>query len=322
MKQKIGVILTNLGSPAEPSAKAIGKYLKEFLSDPRVVDLPRWQWLLILNLFIVPFRSKANVEPYSSIWTQEGSPLLVNTIKQQQLLKNLFAQKKDIDLHIEIAMTYGNPSMQQAVDNLTNQKVDKIIVLPLFPQYSCSSTAAALDAFTNALKKHKRVVPFDFIHNYHDHPLYIKALSQSITDANVQDDELLLFSYHSIPIRYETEGDFYRTHCTTTTNLVAKDLNLSKNQFKQTFQSRFGPEDWLQPYTNETLEFLPTKGIKKIVIICPGFASDCLETLEEICKENKEVFLNAGGESYRYIPCLNDNPFHIKLLSELILSKI
>ncbi|WP_044470288.1 ferrochelatase [Mannheimia massilioguelmaensis] len=317
---KIGILLANLGTPDSPSPKAISRYLKEFLSDIRVVDLPRWKWLPLLNSIILPLRSKRIAKNYRAIWTKQGSPLLDISLKQKALITEYIQQRYD-NVLVELGMTYGNPSMQSAVDNLLNQRVDKIIVLPLYPQYSSTTTAPVLDVFAHALKAHRYLVPFEFIHSYHLDPAYINALAKSIKP-KLQADETLLFSFHGIPERYERQGDFYRQHCEETVQAVIKQLGLNEQQYKQTFQSRFGSEPWLQPYTDEFLENAASQGIKKIAIICPGFASDCLETLEEIEQENKETFLSHGGESYQYIPALNDSPEHIECLANLILNRI
>lgn len=311
---KIGVLLANLGTPDEPTAPAVKRYLKQFLSDPRVIDLPRWKWLPILNLIVLPRRSPKVAEAYSSIWTEQGSPLLAISRQQQKAVQTYF-DAKGKNVVVELGMSYGNPSVESALSRLIEQKVEKIIVLPLYPQYSSSTTASVFDAFARGLTQHKTMLPFEFIHSYHNHPLYIKALSNSV---KLEEDELLLFSFHGIPQRYETEGDFYPTHCRETADLVVKALGLNEKQWFVSFQSRFGSEVWLQPYTDETLEGFPEKGVKKVAVICPGFSADCLETLEEIAEENRENFEHAGGVSYRYIPALNANGDHIRLLTELI----
>lgn len=316
--EKIGVLLANLGTPDEPTTPAVKRYLKQFLSDPRVIDLPKLKWQFILNLFVLPKRSPKVAEAYKGIWTEQGSPLLAISRQQQKSLQTYFHAKSK-DVVVELGMSYGNPSIESAVANLLAQNVEKIIVLPLYPQYSSSTTASVFDAFARALTQHKKIVPFEFIHSYHNHPLYIQALANSI---ELADDELLLFSFHGIPQRYETEGDFYPTHCKETAQLVVEKLGLSEKQHFVSFQSRFGDEVWLQPYTDETLEAFPAKGVKKIAVICPGFSADCLETIEEIGEENKENFMHAGGESYRYIDALNANADHIKLLAALIEEKI
>lgn len=311
---KIGVLLANLGTPDEPTTPAVKRYLKQFLSDPRVIDLPKWKWQFILNAFVLPRRSPKVAEAYRSIWTEEGSPLLAISRQQQKAVQSYF-NVKGKNVVVELGMSYGNPSMESAVASLLAQDVEKIIVLPLYPQYSSSTTASVFDAFAHALTQHKKMVPFEFIHSYHDHPLYIKALANSV---QLADDELLLFSFHGIPQRYETEGDFYPNHCRETARLVVEELKLEPHQWFLSFQSRFGSEEWLQPYTDETLEGFPAKGVKKVAVICAGFSADCLETLEEIAEENRENFEHKGGESYRYIPALNANGDHIRLLTHLI----
>lgn len=316
--QKVGILLANLGTPDEPTAPAVKRYLRQFLSDPRVIDLPRYKWLPILNFIVLPKRSPKVAEAYKSIWTEEGSPLLSISRQQQKAVQNHFDQQGK-NVVVELGMSYGNPSMQSAVDNLIQAKVEKIIVLPLYPQYSSSTTASVFDAFAKALTKHKRMVPFEFIHSYHSDPNYIQALANTVNLAN---DERLLFSFHGIPKRYETEGDFYADHCRETAQLVAEKLNLTKDQWYLSFQSRFGDEEWLQPYTDETLEGFPAKNIKKVAVICAGFSADCLETLEEIAEENRENFEHAGGESYRYIPALNANSDHIHTLVSLLETKL
>lgn len=218
-------------------------------------------------------------------------------------------------------MTYGNPSMQSAVKNLLKNQVERIIVLPLYPQYSSSTTGAVFDAFANALKEERRLVPFDFIHSYHIDENYINALANSIK-VRLKSDEFLLFSYHGIPLRYEKMGDYYREHCKQTTIAVVNKLGLTENQWEMTFQSRFGREEWLQPYTDKFLESAATQNIQKIAVICPGFSVDCLETIEEIDKENRENFLKNGGQSYQYIPALNVEHAHIEMMGKLILEKL
>lgn len=318
--KKFGVILANLGTPDEPTSSAISRYLWEFLTDPRVVDLPRWKWFPLLKAIILPLRSKRIAKNYQAIWTTQGSPLFAITKQQQQALQT-YLSEQGIDVQVEIAMTYGNPSMRSAVKNLLKSQVEKIIVLPLYPQYSSTTTGALLDAFANALKQERGFVPFDFIHSYHLNENYINALTQSV-QARLKADEFLLFSYHGIPLRYENMGDYYREHCKQTTIAVADKLGLTKNQWAMSFQSRFGREEWLQPYTDKFLQNASAQGINKIAVICPGFAADCLETIEEIDEENREYFLTHGGESYQYIPALNAVPAHIAMMGKLILEKI
>ena len=317
---KIGVLLANLGTPDSPTPKSISRYLWQFLTDPRVVDLPRCKWYPLLKAIILPLRSKRIAKNYQAIWTEQGSPLLAISRQQKDALQT-YLDKQNINTQVEIAMTYGNPSMQSAVKNLLKNQVERIIVLPLYPQYSSSTTGAVFDAFANALKEERGLVPFDFIHSYHVDENYIDALVNSIK-ARLKPDEFLLFSYHGIPLRYEKMGDYYREHCKQTTIAVVNKLGLTENQWGMTFQSRFGREEWLQPYTDKFLESAATQNIQKISVICPGFSVDCLETIEEIDKENRENFLTNGGLSYQYIPALNVEHIHIEMMGKLILEKL
>ena len=317
---KIGVLLANLGTPDSPTPKSISRYLWQFLTDPRVVDLPRCKWYPLLKAIILPLRSKRIAKNYQAIWTEQGSPLLAISRQQKDALQ-AYLDNQNIDTQVEIAMTYGNPSMQSAVKNLLKNQVERIIVLPLYPQYSSSTTGAVFDAFANALKEERGLVPFDFIHSYHIDENYINALADSIK-VRLKPDEFLLFSYHGIPLRYEKMGDYYREHCKQTTIAVVNKLGLTENQWGMTFQSRFGREEWLQPYTDKFLESAATQNIQKISVICPGFSVDCLETIEEIDKENRENFLTNGGQSYQYIPALNVEHAHIEMMGKLILEKL
>ena len=317
---KIGVLLANLGTPDSPTPKSISRYLWQFLTDPRVVDLPRCKWYPLLKAIILPLRSKRIAKNYQAIWTEQGSPLLAISRQQKDALQ-AYLDKQNIDTQVEIAMTYGNPSMQSTVKNLLKNQVERIIVLPLYPQYSSSTTGAVFDAFANALKEERGLVPFDFIHSYHVDENYINALADSIK-VRLKSDEFLLFSYHGIPLRYEKMGDYYREHCKQTTIAVVNKLGLTENQWGMTFQSRFGREEWLQPYTDKFLESAATQNIQKIAVICPGFSVDCLETIEEIDKENRENFLTNGGQSYQYIPALNVEHAHIEMMGKLIIEKL
>ena len=317
---KIGVLLANLGTPDSPTPKSISRYLWQFLTDPRVVDLPRCKWYPLLKAIILPLRSKRIAKNYQAIWTEQGSPLLAISRQQKDALQT-YLDKQNINTQVEIAMTYGNPSMQSAVKNFLKNQVERIIVLPLYPQYSSSTTGAVFDAFANALKEERGLVPFDFIHSYHVDENYINALVNSIK-VRLKPDEFLLFSYHGIPLRYEKIGDYYREHCKQTTIAVVNKLGLTENQWGMTFQSRFGREEWLQPYTDKFLESAATQNIQKIAVICPGFSVDCLETIEEIDKENRENFLTNGGQSYQYIPALNVEHIHIEMMGKLILEKL
>ncbi|MDA3978568.1 ferrochelatase [Gallibacterium sp. AGMB14963] len=319
--KRIGVLLVNLGTPDEPTVPAVKRYLRQFLTDSRVIDLPRWQWQLLLNAIILPKRAPHVAKLYQQIWQTEGSPLLAISRQQQAALQQRF-QQNDKEILIELAMTYGNPSINSALDKLYAAKVEHLIVLPLYPQYSSTTTASVLDAFHTALKHRRQLLPFDFIFSYQDHPLYIEALAKAVQQQPLANDEHLVISFHGIPQRYQQEGDYYPQHCQQTAKALTERLNLTEQDWTLTYQSRFGKEVWLQPYTDETLRAFPAQGIKKVAVICPGFAVDCLETLEEIAEQNKQVFLQAGGESYRYIPALNANELHIELLYQLISEKL
>ncbi|SUB81941.1 Ferrochelatase [Pragia fontium] len=315
---KTGILLVNLGTPDAPTAKAVKRYLAQFLHDRRVVDTNRFIWCPLLHWIILPSRSPKVAKLYQEVWTDEGSPLLVYSRKQQQALAARLP-----DTPVELAMTYGSPSVNQALERLQRQNVQRLVVLPMYPQYSCSTTGAAWDALSAEFKKRRDLPEVVFIRDYAQHPQYIAALAQSIKASFVQhgQPDLLLFSYHGIPQRYANEGDDYPLRCEATTQAVVAALGLSESQYKMTYQSRFGREAWLQPYTDETLKALPAQGVKRVQVICPGFSADCLETIEEIDKQNREFFMAQGGESYRYIPALNDSPAHIDLLQALVTEK-
>ncbi|MFC2365437.1 MAG: ferrochelatase [Streptococcus mutans] len=317
-QQKIGVLLVNLGTPEHPTAPAIRKFLKPFLADSRVIDYPKFLWKPILYSFILPFRPRKVKPLYQHVWTNEGSPLYANTIGQEKALQAHFDQSEHGVL-VRATMAYSKPSISDVVDEFLKEKVAKMIVLPLFPQYSSTTTAAIFDAFAQSLKKKKDIPPFDFIHHYYERPSYIQALAQTI---HLQENEHLLFSFHGIPQRYVIEGDYYTEHCQQTAQLIAVAAGLSEEQWQVSYQSRFGSEEWTRPYTDETLIHLPKQGKKKIAVICPGFAADCLETLEEIDITNRKHFMAAGGQAYRYIPALNASPAHIQLLAELISERL
>ncbi|MBE2893986.1 ferrochelatase [Spirabiliibacterium falconis] len=311
---KTGILLVNLGTPSAPTTRAVRCYLRQFLSDRRVIDAPRWLWTFILNGIILPSRSPRVAKLYQSIWTAQGSPLLAISRAQQQKLQHQFAKQGCI---VELGMTYGEPSIQSAVDNLIQQGGEKIVVLPLYPQYSSTTTACVFDALAASLTQHRFIPQLAFIHHYYNHPHYITALVNSIGE--LREDELLLFSFHGIPQRYADEGDVYPQHCQQTALAVATALGLNELQWKVTFQSRFGKEPWLQPYTDETLENIAKTGeYTRVAVVCPGFAVDCLETLEEIAEENKTLFMQHGGQEYRYIPALNDRDDHIAMMVSLI----
>ncbi len=315
---KAGVLLVNLGTPTAPTAAAVKTFLSEFLHDKRVVDMSRFIWCPLLHGIILPIRAPKVAKLYQSVWMEDGSPLMVYSKRQAVALHKL------LDMPVELGMTYGEPSIKSGIGKLEAQGCEKIIILPLYPQYSRTTSAAVFDQLAKQYKKTPVLPDFSLIHNYHDHPLYIKALADSIKRSwqeNGQADYVLC-SYHGIPQRFVDNGDIYAAHCEQTTHLLANELGLSSEQIGMSYQSRFGREVWLQPYTSEVLKSLPSKGIKSLDIISPAFSSDCLETLEELSKECREIFMAAGGDKYTCIPCLNDDPLHIEMMADLITSKI
>lgn len=316
---KIGVLLVNLGTPDAPTTSALRRYLAEFLADPRVIEVPRVIWMFILHGIILRVRPKKSAALYKSVWTSEGSPLLAIS-KQQQLA---IQQQLGDDYSVKLGMRYGNPSIASALRELQQEAVRKIIVLPLYPQYAGPTTGSSFDAVAMELKTWRWVPELHFINNYCDEPLYIEALANSVREHIEKNGvpQKIIFSYHGMPKRYLTAGDPYFCLCQKTTRLVQEKLGLDKNLCLTSFQSRFGREEWLKPYTDETLENLPKDGIKNIAILSPAFSADCLETLEELAVENRHAFIAAGGEKYAYIPALNERADHIHALVELLKSK-
>jgi ferrochelatase len=319
-KFRVGVLISNLGTPDAPTPKALKRYLKQFLSDPRVVEVPRLLWWLILNLVILNIRPRRSAKAYQSVWTDDGSPLAIYTAAQADALKNMLQSKYGDDVIIEWGMRYGNPSIDSALDKLINQGADKLLVLPLYPQYSGSTTASTFDAVAHNFTTRRWLPELRFINGYHQDSGYIDALCRSIKDHINEHGkpDKLIFSYHGVPKRYLANGDPYHCYCLQTTRLVTERLGMKEAEFENCFQSRFGREPWLQPYTDETLKSLAQNGTKSVAVICPGFSSDCLETIEEIDEENRGYFLDAGGEHFHYIPALNASTPHIDYLAELI----
>jgi len=318
--ESTGVLLVNLGTPDEPTAPAVRKYLSQFLSDSRVVEIPRLVWLPILYGFILRKRPAASAENYKKVWTDEGSPLLRIG---QQLAKQLQQEMKTRfkgPVHIQLAMRYGNPSIENGLQALQDKGARRILVLPLYPQYSATTTATTFDAIAKIMAGWRWIPELRFINQYHDFTPYIDSLANSVKDywRNNQQGEVLLMSFHGLPKRNLDLGDPYFCQCHKTARLLAKKLMLKENQWKISFQSRFGKAEWLKPYTDKTLKTMPDEGIKSVDVICPGFPADCLETLEEIDGENREYFLSSGGENYQYIPALNTASDHIHALSDLI----
>ncbi|HCM04638.1 MAG TPA: ferrochelatase [Oceanospirillales bacterium] len=312
--------MVNLGTPEAPTPKAVRAYLKEFLSDVRVVDAPRLIWWFVLRIILL-IRPKPVSEAYKSIWTSEGSPLLVISKRQAAAVEARLKEVTGNDIPVELAMTYGNPSILSASNALRSKGVERILILPMYPQFSSSTTAAIYDKLSDLLKRCPHLPEMRWIRDFHDNPDYINALAKSVKTQweKTGQAEKLLMSFHGVPERYTNKGDPYEHHCRKTADLLAAKLELKPEQWQCCFQSRFGREEWVKPYTDYTLKQWGKDGIKSVDIICPAFSADCLETLEEIQVENKEYFIEAGGESYNYIPALNDNPDHIDMLSKLII---
>lgn len=314
---KTGVLLVNLGTPAAPTAAAVKPYLKQFLSDPRVVEIPRLVWWLILNGIILPFRSKKSAQAYQSIWTEDGSPLLVNTQKIQQGIAEKFREQNVV---VEFAMRYGQPSIANQLDKMLKEGVTKLLVLPLYPQYSATTTGSTFDAIAHEFKQRRWFPELRFVNQYHDDNNYIEALAKKVEGhwAKHGKADRLVLSFHGIPKQFWLNGDPYVCHCFKTARLLSERLNVDEGFVLTCFQSRFGKAEWVQPYLEQTLKGLPDKGVKSVQVMSPGFSADCLETLEEIAEENKDYFEQAGGERFEYIACLNDDPEHINSLSSLI----
>tara|TARA_B100000989_G_scaffold295101_1_gene275436 strand:- start:1432 stop:2433 length:1002 start_codon:yes stop_codon:yes gene_type:complete len=319
---KTGVLIINLGTPDSTNWFDIRKYLKEFLSDRRVIEVNPIIWQMILNVFILNFRPSKTAKAYKEIWMKQEnmSPLLYYTQKQAQKLSSSILKKNVI---IDYAMRYGNPSIKKKIVNLHEEGCENLVILPLYPQYAAATTATVCDEVYRVLMKMRWQPSLKIIPHYESDPLYINALVNSlnkkIKEINWKPD-LIIASYHGIPKKYFDKGDPYHCYCHKTTRLVSEKFNSIK--IKTTFQSRFGPEEWLQPYTDKTLESLPKEGFKNILTICPGFSSDCVETLEEILIQGKESFIEAGGKNFDMVPCLNDNDDHISLFKSLIQKNI
>ena len=319
-----GVLLINLGTPDAPTPTALRPYLKEFLSNRRVIEVPRLIWWPILYGFILPFRPKQSAEKYALIWTAEGSPLKVHTERQTVLLAEMLRNTVNNKLVVEYAMNIGNPSVASVLNKMKSAGCDRILVIPLFPQYAASSTAAAMDAVFAALNHMRNMPAIRTVKQYHDHPGYIAALAQNIREyweQHSQPDKLII-SFHGVPRKNLDKGDPYFCFCQKTGRLLAEALNLEQSQYQVCFQSRFGRAQWLQPYTAETLENLGKNQIRRVDIVCPGFVSDCLETLEEIAIEGKKIFIEAGGKEYHYIPCLNERTDWIAALADIVQSNL
>jgi ferrochelatase len=317
---RTGILVTNLGSPDAPTTEALRRYLAEFLWDPRIVDVSRPLWWLILHGVILRTRPKKSAEAYRSVWTEAGAPLLTTVEKQAEALRQELAQRLPGPVVVEVGMRYGNPSIASALEKLRAANVARLLVLPLYPQYSCSTTASTFDAIAQAMKAWRWVPEMRFVNQYHDDTAYIEALAASVREAWAEhtQPEKLVMSFHGTPKRFLSEGDPYFCQCQKTARLLAARLGLKEDQWLITFQSVFGKEEWLKPYTIDTLREMAAGGVKSVDVICPGFSADCLETVEEIDVENREAFLAAGGETFHYIPALNERTDHIQVLVGIV----
>lgn len=317
--EKTAILLVNLGTPDEPTPEAVKVYLREFLSDPRIIDIPRWKWLPILNGIILPRRSKKSAALYQSIWTEEGSPLLVYTKKQQELLQERFSNN---DLKISMAMNYGNPSVTDELEKLHEWGVRHLVVLPLFPQYSSTTTASIWDHVQRVISTWFDVPKLTFIRDYPDHPKFIETYVQRLK-AYINkhgEPDAIVASYHGIPLHFAESGDDYEHRCSLTTDAIQR--HFPNIPFIQCYQSKFGKDPWLEPNTSDVLKELPMEGKKHVLVIAPGFTADCLETLEELEIENAAYFKEAGGEKYYYIPAANDDELFIDCLEDLVKKEI
>jgi ferrochelatase len=313
-----GVLLVNSGTPASLATRDVRAFLAGLLGDRRVVELPRLLWWPILHGIILRIRPRASARKYAAIWTPQGSPL---SIESESLRRGLEESLRAQGVPVALAMLYtGGVTVPAAIDALRKAGADGILVLPMFPQYCGASTGAVFDQVTDALGAMRHVPALRFVSSYHDDDAYIESLATSVHDHRREFGTTahLLMSFHGVPERYVTQGDPYRDECERTASLLAKRLKLAAQEWSVSFQSRFGRDRWLQPYTSEVLAAMPARGVKSVSVMCPGFAADCLETLEEIGMENRDVFLQAGGETYRYIPALNARPDHIGALSALL----
>ena len=321
---KAGVLLVNLGTPEAPTAKALRPYLRQFLSDPRVVEIPRALWWLILNGVILNTRPKKSAEKYASIWTAEGSPLKVHTEKQAKLLKGWLSEKTASPFVVDYAMRYGEPSIPGTLARMKAAGCDRILILPAYPQYAASSTATAFDAAFDWLKTTRNQPALRTVKHYHDHPAYIQALAANIRDHWQMHGrpDVLVMSFHGVPRYTLDKGDPYHCECQKTGRLLAEALGLDAKQYRLTFQSRFGRAEWIQPYTDKTLETLGREGVGRVDVVAPGFTADCLETLEELAMEGRASFLQSGGKAFHYIPALNGHPRWIDALGQIALENL
>jgi len=319
--EKLGVLLVNLGTPDAPTTRDVRRYLAEFLSDRRIVEMPFPIWKFILHAFILRVRPAKVAKKYAKIWTDQGSPLLAISHQQGRRLHARLSERfGDQSVEVCVAMRYGNPSIAAGLCELHTRRITRLLVLPMYPQYCAATTATVFDEVTRQLRRYRWIPEFRFVNDFHDHPGYIGALADSIREAwrSSPRGEKLLFSFHGIPQRCITSGDPYFYQCQKTAELTAAALKIDKDSWNLVFQSRFGREEWLQPYCSQSLEELARAGSASVDIVCPGFSADCLETLEEIEQENQSIYIDAGGGEYRYIAALNARDDHIEMLASLV----
>ena len=319
-KAKVTVILANLGTPDAPTASAVRRFLDQFLSDQRVIEIPKPLWQIILRLFILPFRPKRVAHAYAMVWGSDSPMREILLTQVAALQQQLILQYPEFELNIVPAMTYGNPGIQPLLSELSQKPQDHIVLFPLFPQYSATSSAPLYDAFAKWIPKQRNLPGLSIIRDYYQHPLYIQALAQSVRDFRAEHGvtEKLLMSFHGIPQPYADKGDPYADRCRITGQLVAAELGLAEDEWAISFQSRFGKQEWVKPYTDVLLAEWAAQGVKSVQIMSPAFSADCLETLEELAIQNAELFLSQGGERYQYIPALNSRGDHLQLLNTLV----
>ena len=325
IRSRIGVLLIQLGTPDAPTAAAVRAYLKEFLSDPRVIEIPRFVWWPILHFFVLATRPKVSAQRYAQVWMSEGSPLRVHTERQTTLLRGYLSERAPhLPLVVEYAMRYGKPSIADRLRGMRQQHCDRVLLVPLYPQYSASTTATGLDAAFRSFQGMRNPPAVRTVKSFHDHRGYIAALAQSVRDHWLRNrrPDVLVMSFHGVPRRSLELGDPYHCECQKTARLLAEELGLKQEQYRIAFQSRFGRAEWLGPYTADMLAELGRRKVARADVVCPGFVSDCLETLEEIAIEGKAIFLNAGGREYHAIPCLNERNDWIHALTEIVVTHL
>lgn len=321
--ERTGVLLVNLGTPDAPTPSAVRRYLKQFLSDPRVIESPRILWWFVLRVILL-IRPKRSAHAYRKVWREDGSPLLHFSLAQADALRSELGARCPGPVSVVLGMRYGNPSIPAALEALRRENVRRLLVLPLYPQYSATTTASTFDAVADELKKTRWLPELRFVNHYHDQEGYLRALASSIREhwqVNGR-GEKLLFSFHGLPRRYLLAGDPYHCECHKTARLVAEMLDLKSDAWRVTFQSRVGREEWLKPYTDVTVASLACDGVRTLDVVCPGFSADCLETLEEIAMQNADIFRANGGAALRYIPALNDRDDHIRFLADLAMTHL